>query len=86
LRRPGSGRRGAAGSPPTPLITDRTIVFFDDWAILELEQRRLGEKAAFEAWLRDHAEIKAEQLANISYIGAARTFLLKKSGSTLEPS
>jgi hypothetical protein len=69
-----------------PLIKERTIVFFDDWAILDLEQRGLGEKAAFEAWLIDHPEIEAEHLANISYTDAARTFLLKKSGSTPGPS
>ena len=49
-----------------PLITDRTIVFFDDWAIFDLEQRGLGEKAAFEAWSADHPEIKAGRAPRLS--------------------
>jgi O-methyltransferase len=62
-----------------PLITDRTIVFFDDWAIFDLEQRGLGEKAAFEDWIKAHPEIKAEHLPNISYSDEARTFLLTRA-------
>ncbi len=64
-----------------PLITDRTIIFFDDWAIFDLEQRGLGEKAAFEAWLADHPEVKAEHLPTISYTENARTFMLTKPGA-----
>ena len=64
-----------------PLITDRTIVFFDDWAIFDLEQRGLGEKAAFEAWSAEHPEISAEHLPSISYTENARTFLLSRTGS-----
>jgi predicted O-methyltransferase YrrM len=64
-----------------PLITDRTIVFFDDWAILDLEQRDLGEKAAFEAWLLDHPEVKAEHLPSIIYSPNARSFVLTRAGA-----
>ena len=64
-----------------PLLTDRTIVFFDDWAIFDLERRGLGEKAAFEAWLVDHPEVKAEHLPDISYSAEARTFLLTRPGT-----
>jgi hypothetical protein len=64
-----------------PLITDRTIVFFDDWAIFDLEQRGLGEKAAFEAWSAEHPEISAEHLPSISYAENARTFLLSRTGT-----
>ena len=63
-----------------PLITDRTIVFFDDWAILDLEQRGLGEKAAFEAWLVAHPEVTAEHLPSIIYSPNARSFVLTKAG------
>jgi O-methyltransferase len=62
-----------------PLIADRTIVFFDDWAIFDLEQRGLGEKAAFEAWSADHPEITAEHLPAISYTENERTFLLSRT-------
>lgn len=64
-----------------PLITDRTIVFFDDWAIFDLEQRGLGEKAAFEAWLADHPEIKADDLPDINYSVNARSFVLSRTGA-----
>lgn len=63
-----------------PLITGRTIVFFDDWAIFDLEQRRLGEKAAFDDWIKAHPEITAEPLPNISYSDEARTFVLTRTG------
>lgn len=62
-----------------PLITDRTIVFFDDWAIFDLEKQGLGEKAAFEDWIQGHPEIRAEHLPNISYSDEARTFLLTRT-------
>jgi hypothetical protein len=62
-----------------PLITDRTIVFFDDWDIFDLEARGLGEKAAFEAWRAEHPEIRAEELPSISYSPNARTFVLSRS-------
>lgn len=64
-----------------PLIRDRTIIFFDDWAIFDLEQRGLGEKAAFEAWLVAHPEVNAEHLPTISYTENARTFLLTTAGA-----
>jgi O-methyltransferase len=62
-----------------PLVTDRTIVFFDDWAIFDLEKHGQGEKAAFEDWIKAHPEIKAEHLPNISYSDEARTFLLTRA-------
>ena len=64
-----------------PLITDRTIVFFDDWAIFDLEKRGLGEKAAFEAWLVDNPEVTAEHLPAIDYSEESRTFLLTRAGA-----
>jgi O-methyltransferase len=63
-----------------PLITDRTIVFFDDWDIFDLQQRGLGEKAAFEAWLLEHPEVKAENLPSIIYSPSARSFVLTRPG------
>ena len=56
-------------------------MFFDDWAIFDLEQRGLGEKAAFEAWLVDHPEIKADDLPDINYSVNARSFVLSKTGA-----
>jgi O-methyltransferase len=63
-----------------PLITDRTIVFFDDWDIFDLEKRGLGEKAAFEAWLVEHPEVNAEELPSIIYSPNARSFVLTRAG------
>ena len=65
-----------------PLITDRTIIFFDDWDIFDLEAKTLGEKAAFEAWLVEHPEIKADNLPTINYSPNSRSFVLSKSVAT----
>jgi O-methyltransferase len=62
-----------------PLITDRTIIFFDDWAIFDLESRGLGEKAAFEGWLRAHPEVTAVHLPDITYGDQSRSFVLTRT-------
>lgn len=64
-----------------PLITDRTIVFFDDWDIFDLEAKVLGEKAAFEAWLVDHPEITAEALPAINYSANSKSFVLTRAAA-----
>ena len=63
-----------------PLVRDRTIVFFDDWAAVDLADRGLGEQAAFEAWLAEHAEMNAEELPALSYKGGlSRAFMISRS-------
>ncbi len=60
-----------------PLIRDRTIVFFDEG---DLADRGLGERAAFEAWLAEHAEMNAEELPTLSYKdGNSRAFMISRS-------
>ena len=65
-----------------PLITDRTIVFFDDWDIFDLEAKGLGEKAAFAAWLVDHPEIASQDLPTINYSENSKSFVLSRAGAT----
>ena len=63
----------------TPLVRDRTIVFFDDWATVGLADRGLGERAAFEAWLAEHPEINAEELPALRFDGSSRAFMISRS-------
>jgi O-methyltransferase len=62
-----------------PLVRDRSIFFFDDWATVDLADRGLGERAAFEAWLAEHAEMKAEELPALSFDRASRAFMISRS-------
>ena len=68
-----------------PLITDRTIIFFDDWDIFDLEEKSLGEKAAFEAWLIAHPDVTAEPLPTINYSEASRSFVLSRAAASPSP-
>ena len=65
----------------TPLIRDRTIVFFDDWAAADLADRGLGERAAFLAWLADHPEMNAEELPALRFDRSSRAFVISRSPS-----
>jgi O-methyltransferase len=62
-----------------PLVRDRTIVFFDDWATVDLAERGLGERAAFDAWLADHPEMSAEELPALSFDRGSRAFMIIRS-------
>lgn len=67
----------------TPLITDRTLMFFDDWAALDLADRGMGERVAFEEWLSAHPELKGEDLPDLSYRHDSRAFLVSRiAGAT----
>ncbi|MGH2464445.1 MAG: TylF/MycF/NovP-related O-methyltransferase [Candidatus Limnocylindrales bacterium] len=63
----------------TALIRDRTIVFFDDWATIDMADRGLGERAAFEAWLTDHPEMSAEELPALRFDNNSRVFMVSRS-------
>jgi hypothetical protein len=63
----------------TPLIRDRTVVYFDDWAVLDLADRGLGERAAFESWLTEHPELAAEALPILSYSPDSRAFMISRT-------
>jgi O-methyltransferase len=62
----------------TALITDRTVIFFDDWAAHDLADRGIGERVAFEEWLSAHPELKAEKLPSLSYSHDSRAFLVSR--------
>jgi O-methyltransferase len=61
-----------------PLIRDRAIFYFDDWAAAKLSQRGLGERAAFEAWLAAHPEFVARDLPSLQYNDDSRAFLVSR--------
>ena len=62
-----------------PLVTERTVVFFDDWSVFDFEERDLGEKAAFEGWTAEHPELAVERLPGLEYSPDARAFLVARS-------
>ncbi len=60
-----------------PLIHERTLIYFDDWATNDFADRGLGERAAFEAWLADHPEFSAEEVPGLRYRNA-RAFMVTR--------
>ena len=45
-----------------PLIRDEAIIFFDEWHSHQLAERGLGERRAFEEFLREHPALRADRL------------------------
>jgi hypothetical protein len=62
-----------------PLIKDRAIIFFDDYADLDLEERGLGEREAFDGWLAAHKEMRAEALPSLTYSYESRAFMVTRT-------
>jgi hypothetical protein len=62
----------------TPLIRDRSLIYFDDWAAADIHDRGLGERAAFEAWLGEHPEFMAEEQPALQYGSDVRAFLVSR--------
>lgn len=62
----------------TPLIHDRSLVYFDDWAVVDLHDKGLGERAAFETWLAGHPEFSAEEQPALQYSHDVRAFLISR--------
>jgi O-methyltransferase len=62
----------------TPLITDRTVIFFDDWAAAHLDERGLGEARAFELWLADHPDMEATPRPDLGYGRDSQAFLVTR--------
>jgi hypothetical protein len=62
----------------TPLIGDRAIIYFDDWAAAGLADRGMGERAAFEAWLAAHPEMVASEIESLRYNDDARAFMVDR--------
>ncbi len=59
-----------------PLIQDVAIIFFDDWHARELDKRDMGEKRAFEEFLKENPQFIVESIG--SYHPNAEVFLVKK--------
>lgn len=53
-----------------PMIKDITIIFFDDWA-----EEEIGEKKAFNEFLKENAKFQVEELG--SYRPAGKIFMLQ---------
>ncbi|HEA65402.1 MAG TPA: hypothetical protein ENI07_01060 [Desulfobacterales bacterium] len=47
-----------------PLIQDRAIFFFDDWNVLRLADRNLGEKRAFDEFLAANPHLTAKEFSS----------------------
>ena len=60
-----------------PLLGRRAVVVFDDWHHAGLAERGLGEKRAFEEFLAEHPEFRAEPFG--SYAPKAEVFALTRS-------
>ncbi|HXI79728.1 MAG TPA: TylF/MycF/NovP-related O-methyltransferase [Verrucomicrobiae bacterium] len=64
-----------------PLITDQTVIYFDDWAAAGVSDRGMGERAAFEEWLVVHPEMTAEELPALQYNDDVRAFLVTRTSA-----
>jgi predicted O-methyltransferase YrrM len=62
-----------------PLIKDEAVVVFDDWGSGNLAERDLGEKRAFDEFLRDNPDLMAERLPDLRYTEASEVFLVKRT-------
>ena len=58
-----------------PLIGERAVLVFDDWG-WRSDAGEIGQKEAFEEFLDDHPDLRAEPLE--AYIPQARIFLLRR--------
>ncbi|MFN8418045.1 MAG: TylF/MycF/NovP-related O-methyltransferase [Anaerolineae bacterium] len=61
-----------------PLIKTNTLIFFDDWATDDLDQRHQGERRAFEEFLQQHPYFEAEEISGLQYADTARVFRLRR--------
>ena len=67
-----------------PLIRDHAVFVFDDWNTGGLAERNMGEKAAFDEFLREYPHFTAEELAGLNYKDKAEPaiFLVTRKGET----
>lgn len=61
-----------------PLIKDQVIIFFDDWFSRDLADKNLGERKAFEEFLKENSQFTAEEIGNLSYTETAKVYKLIK--------
>jgi O-methyltransferase len=63
-----------------PLLSDKAVIFFDDWG-WRADIDEIGQKEAFEEFLAEFPEFSAEPLP--SYRAAARVFLVTRAADCL---
>lgn len=61
-----------------PLMPERFVIIFDDWG-WQSDKGEIGQKEAFEEFLRDHPDLQVERLSG--YTPQSRIFLLERSRS-----
>ena len=62
------------------LIRDKCILVFDDWGAGNLAEKNMGEKRAFEEFLKENTHLTAEEFGNYNYNGSpnGRLFIVNK--------
>jgi hypothetical protein len=61
-----------------PLIKDQVIIFFDDWFSRDLADKGLGERKAFEEFLKENPQFSAEEVSNLSYTDTSKVYKVVK--------
>lgn len=61
----------------TPLLADGAIAYFDDWNVVGMHDRGMGESEALRKWLAAHPEMEAVQRDDLSYGSETQAFLLR---------
>jgi O-methyltransferase len=59
------------------LILDTSIIFFDDWYAFGYAEKNLGEKKAFDEFLNENPQFKAESFGDYSFSGVACSHIVK---------
>lgn len=62
-----------------PCISDRAIIFFDDWHEGGLAESGLGERRAFEEALQRHDDLRATSLPDLRYSPGSEVFLVERT-------
>jgi hypothetical protein len=60
----------------TPLIRDEALILFDDWHAGNLAAKNLGERKAFEEWLKRNGSFRARPFG--SYSGRSESFIVTR--------
>ena len=61
-----------------PLISDGTIIYFDDWTVGNMGDHEIGERAAFDEWQAAHPELKVTEQPSLRYNNDSRVFLVTR--------
>lgn len=61
----------------TPFLREKTVIFFDDWRLHNVDLEHGGEFRAFEEWLKEHQQFR--ELSFKSYSRKAEAFIIEKA-------